>query len=353
MNVGTPEYLKKRKRDWYILLMLFLLVPVFFLLDLFLGSVSIPADEVLNVLLGGEASKKSWTFILLDSRLPQSITALSAGAGLAMGGLMLQSWFRNPLAGPDVLGISSGAMFGVALVVMGSQLFGWEFDALNGYVWTLLSAGIGACAVLLLIVFISRISPQPVTVIIAGLMIAYLIGALTNMLQHLSTRESLQQYVFWGFGSFSNLTLKQSLVFLLMTIGFAFSGLFFVKGLNSWILGESYARSMGMETGKFRWKIILFSGLITATVTAFCGPIAFIGIAVPHLTRAWMKSENHALLLPGVMVTGMLLALICSLLTRLPIFEQALPLNAVTSIIGAPVVIWVILRQRHSKRSAV
>jgi iron complex transport system permease protein len=142
-------------------------------------------------------------------------------------------------------------------------------------------------------------------------------------------------------------------VFLLMTIGFAFSGLFFVKGLNSWILGESYARSMGMETGKFRWKIILFSGLITATVTAFCGPIAFIGIAVPHLTRAWMKSENHALLLPGVMVTGMLLALICSLLTRLPIFEQALPLNAVTSIIGAPVVIWVILRQRHSKRSAV
>lgn len=349
MSELLSQFVSRRKNDRRTILILSLFIPLLFILDLLLGSVSIPASEVFTILFGGEAEKQTWRLIVLDTRLPQSLTAVFAGAGLAVGGLLLQTFFRNPLAGPDVLGVSSGSMLGVALVFMGFGIFDFSFTGISGNFLLILASFAGAFFVLLLILLFSKVSREPVTVIIAGLMIAYLINALISLLQHAAAREGLQQYVFWGFGNFSGLDLQQSLLFSVLMLVFMLPVYFLVKPLNAWRLGEWYAKSVGINASSFRWNLIVLSGLITATVTAFCGPVAFIGIAVPHLVRLLMKSEDHFLLFPAVALSGALLSLLCSVLTRLPFFEEPLPLNAVTSLIGAPVVIWVILRGNRQK----
>lgn len=349
MSALAGHYSLQRRRDRNRILLMLLILPLLFLADLMLGTVSVPVSDVLQLLLGGEAQKPSWEFIILDTRLPQSITAVFAGAGLAVGGLLLQTYFRNPLAGPDVLGVSSGAMLGVAVVFMGLDSFGFALSGMGGNIMLILSAFCGAILVLMIVLSFSRISRDPVTVIIAGLMIAYLVGAMVNLLQNTAAREGLQQFVFWGFGTFSGLDLPQSMFFSITVVVVLSLSVFLIKSLNGWVLGESYARTMGVNVSRFRWRLIVISGLLTALITAFCGPIAFIGIAVPHLVRRIIKSEDHGILLPSVALFGSLLSLLCSILTRLPFFESPVPLNAVTSIIGAPVVIWVIIRNNKSK----
>ncbi|MBX7093120.1 MAG: iron ABC transporter permease [Flavobacteriales bacterium] len=343
MSGIKSTYLQQQKKYKRIILILYVLVPLFFLADLLIGSVTIPLSEVFSVLTGGESSRRAWDFIILETRLPQSITAVFAGAGLAVGGLLLQTYFRNPLAGPDVLGISSGSILGVAIVLMGADWMNIEFSFLSGNALLISSSFIGALLVMLIISLFAKTARNPVTVIIAGMMLAYLIGALVNLIQHMAAKEGLQQFVFWGMGSFSGTDLKQSFLFaggIILTL----VPVFLIAGkMNVWTLGETYARSMGVSPSGIRRSTIFTTGLLTAIVTAFCGPIAFIGIAVPHLVKRLISSGDHRILIPAVIAGGALLSLICSMLSRLPIFEQALPLNAVTSIIGAPVVILVIL----------
>ncbi|MFN3343460.1 MAG: FecCD family ABC transporter permease [Flavobacteriales bacterium] len=347
MNRLSQQYTAQRRKSFLLIFVLACAVPVLFLLDLFLGSVPIPFSEVVSVLTGGTSEKEAWNYIILDTRLPQSLTAVSAGAALACGGLLLQTFFRNPLAGPDVMGISSGAMLGVAIVFMGGDLLGMHFSGtLSGFL-QVFSAMTGAIVVLVLVVFLSGVSRDGVTVIIGGLMIAYLAGALVNLLQHAAAREGLQQFVFWGFGSFSGMDLYSSLRFSALIIVVLIPSFFLTRSLNAWVLGPVYAQSVGVPLKKFRLGIIVSSGMLTAIVTAYCGPIAFIGIAVPHLVRWVIRTEDHSLLLPAVVLLGAALSLFCSLITRLPVFETPLPLNAITSLVGAPVVLIVILKQRH------
>ncbi len=349
MNDLYAAYRQRRKKDRLWLLGLCVLLPFFFLLDVSLGPVSIPLADTFRMLTGQMPAQASWVYIIYDTRLPQSLTALAAGAGLAVAGLMLQTFFRNPLAGPSVLGISSGAMLGVAFVVMGSGWFGYAFSGAAAQTVQWLAAFAGSIGVLMLILLFSRISRDSVTVLIAGLMIGYLAGALVSLLQQVASREHLQQFVFWGFGSFSGLTLRQSLLFLCAIVVMLWPVRLLAKSLNAFLLGDLYARSMGVRLSRFRWQVILITGMLAGTVTAFCGPVAFIGLAVPHLVRRVIRTEDHALLLPSVAVAGALLCLLCSLVSRAPFWEQSLPLNAVTSLIGAPVVIWVILRQQRWK----
>jgi iron complex transport system permease protein len=342
-------YLQNKRKDQFRILLLLCAVPVMFLLDLSLGTVPVPLEDTWRVLTGNNASKESWHYIILETRLPQAITALIAGAGLACGGLLLQTFFRNPLAGPSVLGISSGAMLGVAVLMLGSGFFGFSLQGLSGNVSITIAAFAGAMLVLLLIMLFSRVSRDPVTVLIAGLMVGYLIGALVNILQQISTSDQLQKFVYWGFGSFSGHSLTETYFFSAVIVLSIISLWILVRPLNAWILGEQYARSMGIKIDSFRWQIILITGLLAGTVTAFCGPVAFVGLAVPHLVRRLIRSEDHAVLIPSVAIAGALLCSFCSVIARLPFSEQALPLNAVTSLIGAPVVIWVILRRRKLK----
>ena len=321
------------------------LTLLFFVLDLSLGAAKIPVGDILSILFGGEGAKEHWPTII-ESRLAQSTTALLAGAGLAVCGLQMQTLFRNPLAGPSVLGVSSGASLGVALVVLaaGDVLLG-DYG-ISGNLAIILSAVAGAALVLMGIIALAGKIKDNVTILIGGLMIGYTASAIVSVLMHYSEQDKIQQFVIWGFGSFSGVAYSQLKIFVLVVlVGLALNVLL-VKSLNALLLGETYAGSMGMAVKRTRILIILTTGLLAGTITAFCGPIAFLGLAVPHLTRSLFNTSDHRILIPAVILTGTSLALICDLLSRYPV---NLPLNAVTSLIGAPVVIWIIIRQRNLK----
>lgn len=321
------------------------LTLLFFILDLSLGAAKIPLGDIIAILFGGQGAEEHWPTII-ESRLAQSTTGLLAGAGLAICGLQMQTLFRNPLAGPSVLGISSGASLGVALVVLaaGDVLLGNY--GVSGNLAIILAAITGAALVLLGIIALAGKIKDNVTILIGGLMIGYAASAIVSVLMHYSEQDKIQQFVIWGFGSFSGVAYSQLKVFVpLILIGLAMN-ILLVKSLNALLLGETYARSMGMAVKRTRMLIILTTGLLAGTITAFCGPIAFLGLAVPHLTRSLFNTSDHRILIPGVILTGTSLALICDLLSRYPV---NLPLNAVTSLIGAPVVIWIIIRQRNLK----
>lgn len=333
---------------WGVLVGLWILALIVFLLLLSLGSVDIPLRDIVAVLTGGEASKTAWTNIVLKFRLPKALTAMFAGAALAVSGLQMQTFFRNPLAGPFVLGISSGASLGVALVVLSTGSLAFAINArLAGDFGIALASSLGAGGVMFLVLVAARRVDSPTTLLILGLMFSYLTGALVSLLLYFSMAEQIQAYINWTFGSFGSTTWDQLRVFIpLIGIGLGLA-MMLAKALNALQLGETYARSMGVSVQRARAGIILSTAILAGTVTAFCGPIGFIGIAVPHLSRSLLGRSDHRLLMPATMLIGAIVAGVAALVAELPGSNLVLPLNAVTALMGAPVVMWVILRQRN------
>ncbi|MCS7056337.1 MAG: iron ABC transporter permease [Thermoflexales bacterium] len=336
-----------------ILLLLIAFTGAAFMLSLAIGAVSIPLDEVLRVLLGGQASKDTWQTIVLTFRLPKAITALLAGAALSAAGLQMQTLFRNPLADPFVLGISSGASLGVALVVLGgaavsASVFGRT--AFLGELGLVGAASLGAAAVFALVLAIARRVQSVITLLVLGLMVGYLASAVVSVLIYFSLPEQVSAYINWTFGSFGGVTWQQMRAFapaLLVGLGTA---LLTVKPLNALLLGENYARSMGVNVRVVRWWVTASASLLAGAVTAFCGPIGFIGIAVPHLCRALFATSDHRVLMPASLLLGGGLALIFDLISQMPGTRAALPLNVVTSAVGAPVVLWIVMRRQSFGR---
>ena len=328
-------------------LMLCLLIGLL-LLSLTLGSVSIPADQVISALLGGETEKPAWAQIVLRFRAPKAAAALLSGMALGVSGLLMQTWFRNPLAEPFVLGVSSGASLGVALVVLLAGGAGGALLAGLGFAGDLLltaAAGIGAAVSMTLVLLCAMRLRSNLTLLILGLMFGYLVSAVVSLLLYFARPERIQAYISWTFGSFSGVTAGQIPLLLLPVMAGLLLAASQIKPLNALLLGEDYARSLGIQLRRTRICIVLATALLVSAVTAFCGPIGFIGIAVPHLARAILRSADHRLLLPGTCLGGGIVALTAALIAELPGQNLALPLNVVTAAMGAPVVILVILRQ--------
>jgi iron complex transport system permease protein len=317
-----------------------------FVMNLCFGSVSIPMKEIWAAVFDGESS--TYRAIVLDYRLPQAITALLAGIGLSVSGLLMQTLFRNPLADPSLLGISSGSSLGVALVILLGTVTGLSVNTLA--LWSTfgvtLAAFFGAFAVLLLILALSSRLRSMVSLVLVGIMIAYIAGSVTDILKFFSQKEGLHSFVIWGMGSFSNVSKAQLPFFAIAVVGGAVASFLLFKTLNLLLLGERYAENLGVNIRRSSMLIILASGFLTALITAFCGPIAFLGLAVPHIARFLFKSSDHKLLIPATAFIGMDLALFCNLIARLPSFEGNLPINSVTALIGAPIVLWVIFHRQ-------
>ena len=345
------------KRGKYTILVFAITISilVFLLLNLLLGSVAIPFRAVWNILTGGEGDPVAWQNIILKSRLPQALTALVAGAGLSISGLQMQTIFRNPLAGPSVLGISSGASLGVAFVVLLSgQLGGVALSRLGfiGEVALSIAAIVGALSVMGLIVLASRKVAGSVTLLIIGVMIGYIANAVIGVLKFFSVEEDIKAYVIWGLGSFARVSGNQMMLFVTIMAVIIPLSFLLIKPLNLLMLGDGYARNLGLNINRAREWVITCAGVLTAIVTAYCGPIIFLGLAVPHLCRAIFQTSDHRVLMPASMLVGASLALLCNLIARLPGFEGALPVNSVTALVGAPVVASVLFRKRK-RRDAV
>ena len=323
----------------------------FFVLNLLLGTVKIPVDAILCILMGDESQPEIWRNIILSSRVPQALTATVAGAGLAISGLQMQTVFRNPLAGPSVLGISNGASLGVAFVVLMSGSLGGVALSRLGYLGDVamsLSAIIGALAVLALILYVSQMVKGNVTLLIIGVMIGYLATAIIGVLKFFSAEEDVKAYVVWGLGSFARVSGDQMMLFVGLMTGLLPLSMLLCKTMNLLLLGDYYASNLGLNLKRARLLTISCSGILVAIVTAYCGPIMFIGLAVPHLCRALFQTSDHRILMPATMLTGACLALVCNLVARMPGFEGALPVNSVTALIGAPVIASVIFRRHQS-----
>ena len=311
------------------------------------GSVNIPFKEVMAVLYNGETSNESWRYIIMEYRLPKAITSILAGSGLAVSGLLMQTMFRNPLAGPYVLGLSSGASLGVALVIMGASLFGGIASDFLLSSWGLVVASSAGSVLVLLAVIVASIRlKDTMAILIIGLMFASLTSAVVSVLSYFSPASQLQQYVFWSFGSVGNLGWNEVGVLSLFWVLGIFIAVSCIKNLNSLLLGEQYAKSLGMSINRNRALLIISTSLLAGSITAFAGPIAFVGLAVPHLIRQVIPANDHRILLPAVILGGAVLMLLCDLVAQLPGSDYTLPINAITSIVGAPGVIWLLVRKR-------
>ena len=323
-----------------------LVIAVLFASNLLLGSVSIPAEDIVRILLGDTSEKASWRYIILESRLPQAITAMFCGASLAVSGLMLQTVFRNPLAGPSIFGINSGASLGVALVMLllGGSITAGSFT-LSGFAAILFAAFVGAMLVMALILFFSTMVKNNVMLLIIGIMIGYLATSAISLLNFFATDAGVQSYMVWGLGNFGGVTVKQLPVFVVVSVLGLLASIALIKPLNALLLGEQYAENLGINTRRVRFYLLLVTGILTAITTAFCGPVAFIGLAVPHIARMVIGTENHRQLLPSTILMGGIVALVCNIISVLPGDAGIIPLNAVTPLIGAPVIIYVIMRR--------
>ena len=321
------------------------LIIFLFILNLVLGSIRIPALDVFRILMGDEGEKASWRFIVMESRLPQAITAMLCGGALAVSGLMLQTAFRNPLAGPSIFGINSGAGLGVALVML---LLGGSISAgsvsISGFVAILIAAFIGAMSVMAVIFFFSNIVRNNVMLLIIGIMIGYISNSAISLLNFFATDEGVKSYMVWGMGSFGGVSMKAMPVFASITILGLIGAMLLIKPLNALMLGDRYAENLGINILRTRNWLLIVTGLLTAITTAFCGPVAFIGLAVPHIARLLLTTDNHRVLLPATILCGAVIALICNMICFLPGEEGVIPLNAVTPIMGAPVIIYVIAK---------
>ncbi len=318
-----------------------------FLINISLGSVSIPIKDVINSLMGGNSSKEAWEYIIINYRLPKAIAAILVGMGLSISGLLMQTLFRNPLAGPYVLGLSSGASLGVATVILGAAL-------LPPFLATLLlssygivfASSLGSFTVLLAVLAVSHRLRDTMAILIVGLMFGSLTSAIVGTLTYFSTAEQLQKFTFWSLGNLGNLSWTSiSLLTICVAIGLLLS-LFSIKPLNSLLLGENYAKSLGLNYKNSRLIIIFATSILAGSITAFAGPIAFIGLAVPHIAKLVFQTSNHTILFWSTILFGAIIMLICDSISQLPGSDLTLPINAVTSIFGAPIVIWLLIRKR-------
>lgn len=315
--------------------------------NLIFGSVDIPFRAVGRILLGGDAEKESWRFIIWESRVPQCVTALLCGAALSASGLMLQTVFSNPLADSSILGISSGASLGVALVLLagGGSIVAGEF-VLSGFLSVVAGAFAGAVLVMAVILFLSVVIKNNVMLLIAGIMIGYVVSSVISLLNFFSTAEGVHSFVIWGLGNFGGVSMAQLPGFSVVTLLGLLVAILLIKPLNALLLGTRYAENLGINIRRVRNLLLLATGLLTAVTTAFCGPIAFIGLAVPHMARLMLGTSNHNSLMPVTLLTGSAVALLCNLICILPGESGIIPLNAVTPLLGAPVIIYVIINQR-------
>ncbi|MDI1315684.1 iron ABC transporter permease [Flavobacterium sp.] len=317
------------------------------LLNLSFGQVSIPIKDVFSSLFGGQASKETWDYIIINFRLPKAITAILVGIGLSVSGLLMQTLFRNPLAGPYVLGLSSGSSLGVAFVILGSGFLPAIFSQflLSSY-GIILASCIGSSLVLLMILIVSQRLRDTMSILIVGLMFSSFTGAIVSVFSYFSTAEQLQKYTFWSMGSLGNLSwLNISILAISIFVGMLFS-LFSLKSLDALLLGENYAKSMGWNLKRSRYLILFATSILAGSITAFAGPIAFIGLAVPHLGKLLFQTSNHKILFFATLLIGAIIMLFCDTVSQMPGYDFTLPINAITSIIGAPIVIWLIVRKR-------
>ena len=341
----------KRPVAFYMLIIM-ASIFLFFLLNLVLGSVSIPLRAVWNILWGTGNESVIWQNIIWKSRVPQALTALVAGAGLSVSGIQLQTVFRNPLAGPSVLGISSGASMGVAFVVLLSGSLGGVALSKLGFMGEIaltIAAIAGSISILALSVFVSQKVRGSVTLLIIGVMIGYIANAVIGVLKFFSVEEDIRAYVIWGLGSFARVSGDQMTLFICIMVVLLPLSFLLVKTLNLLLLGDAYARNLGLNIKRARLLVITCSGVLVAIVTAYCGPIIFLGLAVPHLCRGMFRTSDHRILMPASLLAGASLALVCNLIARMPGFEGALPVNSVTALVGAPVVMSVLFNKRRNE----
>ena len=336
-----------KKKYTVTFLILSFCLGICWLINISLGSVHIPIKEILKSLFGSETVKESWNYIILNYRLPKSITAILVGSGLSISGLLMQTLFRNPLAGPFVLGISSGASLGVAILILGISLFGGSLAALAFSNFGLaLAASLGAFMVLSAVMLVARKLKNTMSILIIGLMFGSLTGAVISVLSYFSNADQLQQFIFWSFGNLGNLSWQELGLFFGVYVLAILLVIVIIKPLNSLLLGENYAQSLGINLKRTRNFTLIATGLLTGIITAFSGPIAFVGLAVPHITKLVFTTSNHKTLVPAVAIIGAMVMLLSDTVAQIPNSEYTLPINAITSIFGAPVVIWLLVRKR-------
>ncbi len=335
------------KRNILLFICLATSILLLFGLNLTTGSVQIPFADILDILCGRFIGKESWEYIILENRLPQTLTAILCGASLSVCGLMLQTAFRNPLAGPDVFGISSGAGLGVALVML---LLGGTVSTsiftVSGFLAILTAAFVGAIAVTALILFLSTLVRNSVLLLIVGIMVGYVSSSAVSLLNFFASEEGVKSYMVWGMGNFGGVSMNHIPLFSILCLIGIIASFLLMKPLNILLLGPQYAESLGISTRQIRNILLVVVGLLTAITTAFCGPISFIGLAIPHIARLLFRTENHQILLPGTVLSGAVIALLCNFICYLPGESGIIPLNAVTPLIGAPVIIYVIIQRR-------
>ncbi len=340
--------MKTYKRNTILFTILSLILVLTLVLNISLGQVAIPFREVIKSLLGSTASKDTWEYIIFNFRLPKAITAILVGVGLSTAGLLMQTLFRNPLAGPYVLGLSSGSSLGVAFVILGSGVLpAFLSEIILSSYGIILASCLGSFLVMLLVLLVSQRIRDTATLLIVGLMFSSFTGAIVSVLTYFSSADQLQRFTFWSMGSLGNLSW-QNLLILTTTIliGLALS-LFSIKSLDALLLGENYAKSMGLNLKKSRYTIVFATSILAGSITAFIGPIAFVGLAVPHLSKLLFQTSNHKILFWSTIVIGGILMLFCDTISQLPGLDFTLPINAITSIIGAPIVVWLLIRKKN------
>ena len=332
------------------IIIVFLIVAMLLLAmaNLLWGSLGIPVADVMRILLGGQvAEHPQWTYIILESRVPQMLTALLCGMSLSTCGLMLQTLFRNPLAGPSILGIDAGANLGVALVMLSlSGTITLGSLSVSGYLLVIVAAMLGALCIMLLLLLLSSLLRNQVMLLITGVVISYVTGSVISLLNYSATEEGVHNYIVWGMGNFSGVSMDRLLLFCILILMGLLGALLLVKPLDAILLGERYATNLGVNVHRTRNWLLLCTGLLTATTTAFCGPISFLGLAVPHIARLTLRTSRHRVMLPGSMLMGACLTLLCNLLCTMPASGSIIPVNVITPLIGAPVILYVILKRR-------
>jgi iron complex transport system permease protein len=340
--------LKTYKRNTILFTILSLILVLTLILNISLGQVAIPFREVIKSLLGSTASKDTWEYIIFNFRLPKAITAILVGVGLSTAGLLMQTLFRNPLAGPYVLGLSSGSSLGVAFVILGSVVLpAFLSEIILSSYGIILASCFGSFLVMLLVLLVSQRIRDTATLLIVGLMFSSFTGAIVSVLTYFSSADQLQRFTFWSMGSLGNLSWQNLLILTItILIGLALS-LFSIKSLDALLLGENYAKSMGLNLKKSRYTIVFATSILAGSITAFAGPIAFVGLAVPHLSKLLFQTSNHKILFWSTIVIGGILMLFCDTISQLPGLDFTLPINAITSIIGAPIVVWLLLRKKN------
>lgn len=341
MSVAVHSTHRATITIWAFIVVILILLP----LCLIIGSVNIPFADVVNSLVGGEVSKETWRVIVVETRLPMACTAMLAGAALAVAGLLLQTTFDNPLAGPSVLGVSTGSSLGVAIVML--ALGGTLGGALSSYLSVLAGALLGAGIIMIILLAFSTIVKSSIMLLIIGIMVSYLASSAISLLNFFSTQEGVHSFVIWGLGNFSGVTLDRLPVFAILVIVALVLSMMLVKPLNALLLGVRYAENLGINIKATRNKLLILSGVLTAIVTAFCGPIGFIGLIVPHIARLALRTSNHVVLLPTTALCGATIALLCTLISVIPASSGVIPINAITPVIGVPIIIYIILNRKR------